>query len=831
MWTILRRIFARKHSRRPHEGGKRRRPRFEALEDRLVPTTTLWLDFGDNFPAHSTSVPGAYPPVFTTEFYLDMTVQQLRTTLSGPDLRSSTAGALLDSDTVRFTPFADEVTFDYNGDGRVDPADADQLRAAVMDLVTRYYEPFDIDIRVGEASNLAAVTAALAANSGSLTGRNDAYVFVTGARSLAAARPVAPSLYGMAGGTDFVSARNLADDSAAVFINNLFAAGFNNQNADTALARTAAHEAGHTYGLRHTISAGAGSAPILAQSDIMARGAAGMVQRLNLNFFTRYPLPLAEVWADGATSQNSYSQLAGDLDIGVDRLGPAYVTGTGAADIITLTRLSDTRATVQVQPLTGSPIFTYTINTTNGVLVDAGFGDDQVIVDARILRNIHVRGMAGVDVLEVRGQPTMSNNYYEPDAATVAGLDGATSYGGQVVTGFDASFLPPRPTITFAEFEPASSVRAAGYIHFTFVTPREHWDSLEISCPDAGEERVAGFGISADRSSTVTYVPLIVSDVPNLYVETNTLPDTITVLCTSSATTISTGEGSDWIDVGSIDTRLDGIRAAVTVLGGIGGAELWLHDYGAFVPGHIYTVTSDAVTRSGIANIYYDTAVSHVRLNAGWGNDTVNVRSTSLVTPVTVSLKAGGADTVNVGNTDNSLDSIQGPLTILAEVGTTGVVVDSVKIMDQGDLTANTYTLAVEYYTRPDFAFPLVRGTVARNDDVLITYNGGLTSLVLNAGQQSDTIHVQSTAELAPLTVNAGAGDDTIFVGFKSSVADIRGRLHINGQYGWDKIVIDDRADSSSSLFDDFGVPIRRVWRDNGILLTCEEIEALTILD
>src|SRR5262249_30017139 len=68
--------------------GRRRRPELEHLEDRLVPTTTLFLDFGEGLPSAG----------------LTLTVRQLRDTLNGPDLTQTnitpTGGGLSNTDTV-----------------------------------------------------------------------------------------------------------------------------------------------------------------------------------------------------------------------------------------------------------------------------------------------------------------------------------------------------------------------------------------------------------------------------------------------------------------------------------------------------------------------------------------------------------------------------------------------------------------------------------------------------------------------------------------------------------------------------------------------------------
>src|SRR5262249_40571868 len=142
---------------------------------------------------------------------------------------------------------------------------------------------------------------------------------------------------------------------------------------------------------------------------------------------------------------------------------------------------------------------------------------------------------------------------------------------------------------------------------------------------------------------------------------------------------------------------LDGIRAPVTVAGGAGADELWVHDW-ADPDLNTYTITSSRVSRAGVT-LEYDTSVDQLRLNEGFSACTVHVSSTSPATAVTVNLKAGGADTVHVGTPNSSLDGILGPLTILGEVSTVPNIggVDSVYLHDEFDGNANQYTLAVSY--------------------------------------------------------------------------------------------------------------------------------------
>src|SRR5262245_44320987 len=109
---LLRRLFSaakKALTKRPATRLDRRaRLGVGSLEERALMTTTLFVDFGDAFPAAG----------------LNMKVSELATTLHGPNLAASdnpvtkaTGGLYQNEDTLTFTPLNSLVTFDFNGDG------------------------------------------------------------------------------------------------------------------------------------------------------------------------------------------------------------------------------------------------------------------------------------------------------------------------------------------------------------------------------------------------------------------------------------------------------------------------------------------------------------------------------------------------------------------------------------------------------------------------------------------------------------------------------------------------------------------------------------------
>lgn len=454
---------------RPHTNALR--PALEPLEGRLTPTSKLYLDFGDSFPAGG----------------LVMTDGQLRGSvdtnagINGPNLPYGDAQAL------RFTPLAPLVTFDHNADGAVTAADYTALRADVVALVSRYYATLDLDVVVAPALPNGTSGAYLQGirdtlNLGAaIDGERDAWVFVSKVVRDNDGVSVGDDrgLYGISPG-DGVA--NAGDDSVLVFAD--FVLG-NGGPAAVTLAFTAAHEAGHSFGQKHrnrgTSVPGVGmDVEQLDGSELVTEGDSNAQRRFNLVFHTRFPLvtgdgnnPPGGAAFDYDDVENQYERLLNASFLGPRVGGPAFVSGTGASDVITVTRASATTASVTVEAFrdaahtsaidvpgpTPCTAFSYTVSTANGILIEGGLGADRIVLDAALGVPVTVRGMsadaigagddAGIDELIVLGGGAATATY-TPGAALVRGPDGRTYRTAQVAVG--------SMTVSVEEFEGGGAV-------------------------------------------------------------------------------------------------------------------------------------------------------------------------------------------------------------------------------------------------------------------------------------------------------------------------------------------------------------------------------------
>lgn len=612
------------------------------LEDRWLPSSTLYLDFGDNFPTGGFEV---------TDGTLAGNLSSGG--LSGPSLSYAS------SELLRFLPASTRVTFDYNQSGDVSAQDWIDLRANVLSLVQRYYEPFDVNVvlapaldNTSSATYLAGVQAAL--NSGpAVTGERDAWCFAVYGTVVSNGHSIGNDhgIYGIASGRD-IGGNNANDDSCYVAADVVFG-NFPNAAADTAFAYTCAHEPAHNFGLAHI-----SNTSVLAGSDVIVGSAAqSSSNRNSFDFFTRFPLTL-----DGGGTVTNYDRYANTSVLGLRAGAPAYITGTGAHDIITITRQSDTVAMVAVQAFSNStyttPIavpgsgggttYSYTVPLgAAGLLVDGGFNNDRIIIDATIGVPVTVRGMGSVDQLWVNGGGAASGSYIQ-NASPSIGLDGVVSFGGVLTVG--------ATTISFSEFETTSTVEVNGIVNFTVTTPNAT-DVLGINTVAGGRFQVTG------TSTNAVLIPVL-ADVTNLIVDagandgkvspndsigvnlggvvvagrsatilTGNGVDTINVsaLAVNTALTINAGAGNDTVTIGALGggSGVDLIQGAVTVNGQGGADALFLED-GADSTGDILTADATKIglpgdTFFGTGGALTYSQIPAITINFGTGPDIITI--------------------------------------------------------------------------------------------------------------------------------------------------------------------------------------------------------------
>jgi hypothetical protein len=270
----------------------------------------------------------------------------------------------------------------------------------------------------------------------------------------------------------------------------------------------------------------------------------------------------------------------------------------------------------------------------------------------------------------------------------------------------------------------------------------------------------------------------------------------VTATPASTALTVSPGTGANnTVNVGSSLTPssvLDLIRGAVRVIGQ-GSTTLNVNDQGAS-PGQTYTITAGTVDRTGVARIVFSSIQSLV-LNTGTSNpwDTlVYLQGTAVGTAVTVNTGAGNG--IAVGNSANSLDDIQGPVTIQGQLN------DNFSIADLGSSADHTYTLR---------AVPSISPTanrLTRSGAAPITYIG-MNTLQMTGGVGANTFNVESLANNFVTRIYGGSGLDVFNVSpLAHDLDNISGILDLEAEFPG-------RSTANASLtFNDQGHTAARNW-------------------
>lgn len=743
----------------------------ERLEDRTMLTTTLFLDFGLGNIATTVA---AFRDVDGANTGTNMT--------NGTNANPTGMQA---GSNLNFAP----LQYDFDLSGAIDINDTIALQQEVVALAQRELEPFDIDVRVTTATNTADISNFLRQNDGpggvffDGFGENDAYNMIAVVTSNDPQTGPGGSvgntygLFGRASGTDLNNggAGNLLDEATITFADNVFGsvsgtpgtAAFND-NLAKRIAYTAVHEAAHTWTLIHT-----DGSDVSANERLLTRGDGirlGSDTRESPNIFHRFDLELQN---NPGVRANNYEVLRDDADIGLrdsDRDAVpdlAYVTGTGAHDIITLTDLGTGSVQVNVQAFSDNARTslirsdTYTIDllgdTEGVILIDGGVGDDLIQVDARIDAQIRVRGgeedpaggggnpNADDDTLQVFGTGT-ENVTYTPRSQTTD--EGTVDVSGGAL-------------ITFTELEP---VIVNGVLNLNFVTPGST-DDVTIDSPAAGQNRITG------TSDGIAFETVTFFDVTNVLVDTATNDaagpdDTVTIEDTLVASGLATFrvESGDGDDLLTIDTS-DGLNApTISFDGGTGFDRLDLiqtggvtHTSGEFVVG--------AAPGSGQVNV------------TGATTQTVNFENLEPVTsnlPVNAFSVTSNPAIASLLDGDNAINYTAGQL-----LGSSGrVTVDNFEPFE----FTNVGELIIDAGAGSD--------TINLNNPNAPT---GLTDITVNGNDPtagSDTVVVNGTTGLDIFDVEITATDSaTIAIDTLPDVTvDTVEHLVINGQGGNDTL-------------------------------------------
>ncbi len=716
-------------ARRPHSSKRSSyRPVLECLEERTLLTAYVFVDFGDNFPGGTsrvlTTTVGAIRDVAAAQ--RDNNNPIPNTVIQGPQLTFDAVPGIpfsnryADTTAVNFTPFdnsaANRATLLANARRAFASVDV-----TVVGLTVTAQTLADGRVVAG-AANMAGVTATLRGNN---TITKDVYViFATPAIGPNNDNPI-NFFFGGYGGisptgtvqgetTDLSAASNSHDDLVLSFRND---------------ANTIVHEAGHALGLQHgvTTAAPANSAinNLLPRSEVMSYMASSNETSI---FFSRYPM----VRGDGNTSNNDllarrgqqtpFDQLRVDPNVG-QRRNQHYISGTGANDIIRITKGAGSTADVTVSAFNDTKykkpiivpgsffipitIYSYTVNLDRPLLIQAGLGDDQIILDGDLDRQITVDGGEGTDtdsVIVDDGSDFATFRYTVTNSTVTRN------------TGFELTYhnIDELKLVTGPNTASPSTVNVESTAAATPVSITTGSGKINVNVGKAGSVRAIRGDVTIFPTATGKAALNVNASADNAI-----LHDTVVV--TNREIT-----GLAPATIAYSRHRL----SALTISTGFNGNTI--------------TVTS--------------TPSAPVTLNTGIDRDVVNVRATN--GPLTVNGQSG-ADAVQVGLA-GSVQGIGGPLTVTNSVGYSAVNVDD---------SANTLARTVILYNNGSST--VISGLAPGGDINLGRFD--LSSLTISAGSGGNTFRIHDTLlgffddgeSIRPTltSVNTGAGPDNVTVG------------------------------------------------------------------
>jgi hypothetical protein len=587
-------------------------------------TTTLYIDFGEGFQQHLVTTAGElrqnlFGPNFLPTLPDFQLIEFLPLSATMQDKRIALEQTGLVANSGIFVGPGLQAQF-QNYQQLLNPQ---AVKQNIINIVRRQYEPFDVNVVPVAARSQQEIRAALNQTPGA-----DAYVLIGTPFSVSAGITLGDQFgaYGIAGNLDANWGPNLNDevvivDADLVFDDasfELFGFPTSFWPYDVALANIVSHEAAHTFAIEHTADQG-----LPTESDIMAGGIASGLNAANVSLFTRFPL---DEQANPAQVRNIYNEMVARL--GPRPGGPAYVTGTGAFDLITITSTGFNAALVTVEAHNNATFsdlidtFSYSIDTSDGILVEGGRQGDQIVIDPRLSNLVRVRGGQGADQLVVRGLPqsTVTASYSPAtNYSIVPGYEGVNpltnrqnpvvSYTGEIVAG------PTR--VRYAEFDDAGSVTfdQLASVQFRGSTG---FDNVRLRSTQAGSSEVdgtlRGVGFPNMRYTNVRSVRMDMGSSP--------VTDAVTlnsISATGLATfTVATGPGNDFINLYTSSFQL-GATGGLTLDFGSGQDTL---NAAANVD---WTLTDNAITTLGASARLNGLVGETANLLGGTNANTFNV--------------------------------------------------------------------------------------------------------------------------------------------------------------------------------------------------------------
>jgi fibronectin-binding autotransporter adhesin len=723
------------------------RPHLTQLEDRCTPAF-VFVDFGDNFQSG-----------------------QLTDTLGNlMNLKSGSNPAVNGPDLTFLGNASTSITIQsYNS---VFGSSAAANRVAIMQQLRRYFESTDVTvveltakdqtingITFKGASSLADISVTLGLNEGG-SRNNDTYALVgmgivNGDDLLGDI-----GLAGIANGTDLGNKANLNDDTCLNFVSPSFPLG-NVFDADTI-----AHESGHNLGLRHVYHTSGPTIAgqnwkLLSNSEVMSYNRAFVGSQDLMTMFSRFPTILGDgngsqnVLSVNAPNNGTYEQLLNDPEVGGNNT-LNYVSGTGAHDIIAISKTGTNTAQVTIQPFSnnsytsamtvpgiGGTSYTYTISLDKPILIDAGPSDDRLVIDNDLGVTVQFRAMSGVDHVVIN----------DANGATVTFQPGTTKVPSLDTTAdFRATLTFAGTTINIQELEPTSSITVNNAGVVKYVSP-------------GGVDKLTAAGAAGGKITVTGTVFGNISAIPFSIVGASSLAfnlgngdgagadDKLTLSFTNGSPVPAGGMSYD----GGLGT--DSIVVTADTDFTLTNALLGLGAFGNVTLTKVESATLTGGASDNLFNVVGWTGAAV--LDGGTGTDTIQfsqnaditLAPTSLTTSLGTTIQLASIESAKLsgGASDNTfnLSNWSGPSTVNGLGGT-----DSIRLIRNANFTATDALISVSDGTSyPVTSIERVELTGGTGDNVF-DFNGWSGGGLIDGVGGTDEIRVTRDADF---TLSAGS--------------------------------------------------------------------------
>ncbi|NJO77574.1 MAG: hypothetical protein HC827_03010 [Cyanobacteria bacterium RM1_2_2] len=279
------------------------------------------------------------------------------------------------------------------------------------------------------------------------------------------------------------------------------------------------------------------------------------------------------------------------------------------------------------------------------------------------------------------------------------------------------------------------------------------------------------------------------SGLETLDVQLGSGSDTFTVQSTSTEVILSTGSGSDIINVGNLAKQLDEITAVLTIDGGTGSDVLNLDDSGDS-QANSGTISRSQISGLGLGGTLTYSNLDALNLRLGSAQDQLSIESMMVNTTIDT---AAGDDVVTIGDSTNAADLNGATLTLTAQTGDDQVMANVQNGEWLLDLGAGDDRLEASVSDLQRFAVIGGRGadqiTIDRStstqaviltDEGTIEYVGQTLTRVIGTGAgEADVLQLHSGTN----TVITGGGGDVVGItGGSSTVLTDDGEVRFDAQ-------------------------------------------------